>query len=378
MSRRRSKSTDIPKHIDQSKLPDYCYWDKSGKGHWYTQFKDDGKWRRRKVGDERSLLSDLHKEIEKRTVKDFNTITWLYEKFKKSPSYKRSKPQIDAWEYAHGILAKHPTLKAGVSLAQVPLNSWNPELVQKTIDSVGEKNGATAAKRVREFISRMFNWGSGRGHCQQSPVGKPEMPAERKRQRIPEIKLVKRLERFALERGSQARQKGNCAPFIFSIMVIARKCRLRGIETRTTTDAHLLDIGIDCQRRKGSRTNVTEYDELLEEAIDRALTRRGEIFEKKKRPIPFNPEDRFLIVGTSGQPLSKSAWSNAWSRFLNLAIENGIMSKEEWFGLHDLKRRGVTDTPGTKAERMEASGHKSLKGFEPYDKRKSIVRPSPD
>ena len=54
------------------------------------------------------------------------------------------------------------------------------------------------------------------------------------------------------------------------------------------------------------------------------------------------------------------------------------MTKEEWFGLHDLKRRGVTDTSGTIAERMEASGHKSLKGFEPYDKRKSIVSPSPD
>tara|TARA_R110000782_G_scaffold47256_4_gene104034 strand:- start:385 stop:1521 length:1137 start_codon:yes stop_codon:yes gene_type:complete len=378
VSRKRSKSTDIPKHIDHPKLPNYCYWDKSGKGHWYTQFKEDGKWRRRKVGDEKSLLSDLHKEIEKRIAKDFNTLSWLFGKFKKSPAYKRSKSQIEAWDYAFGILDKHPTLKAGITLAKVPLNYWNPELVQKTIDSVGESNGATAAKRVREFISRMFNWGSGRGHCQSSPVGKPEMPAERKQQRIPETKLVKRLELFAKERGSQARTKGSCSPYIFSTMVIARKCRLRGVETRTATDAHLLDIGIDCQRRKGSRTNVTEYDELLEEAIGMAIDRRNKIFEKKSRPIPFKAEDRFLIVGTSGQPLSKSSWSNAWSRFLSLAIEQGIMTKEEWFGLHDLKRRGVTDTSGTIAERMEASGHKSLKGFEPYDKRKSIVSPSPD
>lgn len=39
---------------------------------------------------------------------------------------------------------------------------------------------------------------------------------------------------------------------------------------------------------------------------------------------------------------------------------------------------GLKHIAAQKAERMEASGHKSLKGFEPYDKRKSIVLPSPD
>lgn len=376
MSRLRRKNPNAPKHIDQAKLPAYCYWDKSG--HWYTQYKDAGRWRRRKIGGIESELSDLHREIEKRTVDDFNTLIWVFEKFKRSPQYDRGDRQLEAWDYALSILKQHQTLKAGVSLAQVPLQSWNPNLVQNAIDSIGEKHGPTSAKRVREFISRMFNWGSGRGLCPSSPVGRPEMPRERKLQRVPETDLVKRLEGLARERGSQARKKGSCSPYIFAVMVIARKCRLRSIEVRLATDAHLLEIGIDCQRKKGSRANITQYDELLEEAIDSALTRRSAIFQKKGKPIPFKPELRPLIVGTEGQPLGKSTLKSAWSRFLTMAISEGLMSKEEWFGLHDLKRRGITDTKGNRADRMEASGHKTDKAFDAYDKSKPIVAPSPD
>ena len=48
------------------------------------------------------------------------------------------------------------------------------------------KNGPSAAKKVREYLSRLFNWGMNRNYCTINPVKKPEMPQERKLQRLPE------------------------------------------------------------------------------------------------------------------------------------------------------------------------------------------------
>ena len=78
-----------------------------------------------------------------------------------------------------------------------------------------------------------------------------------------------------------------------------------------------------------------------------------------------------------GQAISGRTWQNAWRRFLELAINEGVMTKEEWFGLHDMKRRGTTDTPGTKAEKLEATGL-SERVLPVYDKSVPIVDPAPD
>jgi len=48
------------------------------------------------------------------------------------------------------------------------------------------------------------------------------------------------------------------------------------------------------------------------------------------------------------------------------------MTEEDWFGLHDIKRRGTTDTEGTAENKLEATGHKSRQMLEIYDK--SIAR----
>jgi len=376
--RPRKHNPNAPAHINQKSLPDYCYWDNSGTGHWYTVFSDNGKQRRKKIGDSESKVSDLHRAIEERVQDDYNNLVWLHSKFVKSDKFGAvSQSQRDAWEYALSILSKHPTKKRGMMLSHIPLEGWSPQLTQKVMDSVGKRNGPTAAKRVREYLRKIFNWGYLRDHCPPDPVGNPEMPKERKRQRLPDLQVVKRLERFARVRGTQAKTAGSCAPYIWSALVISRKCRLRGIEVFTSTEAHLLEKGVDCQRRKGSRANITEYDELLEDAIDAAIERRRAIFAKKGKATPIRPEDRLIMVNTSGQRITKSAWQNAWRRFLDLAVKEGVIKEEDRFGLHDMKRRGITDTEGTRADRLEASGLSDYKILSTYDKSKAVVKPAP-
>lgn len=81
----------------------------------------------------------------------------------------------------------------------------------------------------------------------------------------------------------------------------------------------------------------------------------------------MHPENRPLIVAADGSELRKSSLDTAWQRLIKLAIEEEIITEEDRFGLHDLKRRGITDTKGTRHEKREASGHRSASMMDTYD-----------
>lgn len=62
-------------------------------------------------------------------------------------------------------------------------------------------------------------------------------------------------------------------------------------------------------------------------------------------------------------------------RAIRNAVKDGILSQEDWFGLHSLRHRCVTDTTGDK---MEASGHKTDAMMHVYDHSLPIVGESGD
>ena len=81
------------------------------------------------------------------------------------------------------------------------------------------------------------------------------------------------------------------------------------------------------------------------------------------------------IVLAHGEPLTKSGLDSAWQRFIRLAIEKEVITADQRFGLHDLKRKGGTDTPGTFAEKQQALGlTEQMMKF--YDKSVPEVAPS--
>ena len=65
-----------------------------------------------------------------------------------------------------------------------------------------------------------------------------------------------------------------------------------------------------------------------------------------------------------------------WQYFITSAIEAGVISPEQRFTLHGLKHRGITDTVGKKAEKKEASGHRSDAMLELYDHEVAVVEPA--
>jgi hypothetical protein len=102
------------------------------------------------------------------------------------------------------------------------------------------------------------------------------------------------------------------------------------------------------------------------------------VWLNRKTPIPIAPSRRNIIVASHGGPLRKSSLDTAWQRFITLALADDIITPEQRFALHDLKRRGITDTVGTRADKQEASGHRDPKMMDVYDHSIPTVSPSAD
>jgi integrase len=61
---------------------------------------------------------------------------------------------------------------------------------------------------------------------------------------------------------------------------------------------------------------------------------------------------------------------------IHAAIEAGTIAPEQRFGLHGLKHRGITDTAGNRADKQDASGHKSAAMLDVYDHALPVVNPA--
>jgi len=379
MARPRSKQKNYPSHIDSKKLPLGCYWDPSGKGHWYTRFKDDdGIARRAKIGGRDATMADLHRLIEEKDGVLIATFQWLVDEFERSPQFKGLAPATKKG-YAHHsrVVTSHPSKNPRITLGQTERAKWTTPDIQKIIDSVAQSRGPSTAKHCYTVLKRVFNWGLNRGYSEKNPVQAIELPKERQRRRLPPIEVMNALIVFANERSKRKpKTEGSCPHYIALALELAYLNRLRGIEVFKTTDAQVLESGLECVRTKRSSDNTTKWNPRLRRAARSAQNLRDAIWSKKKRPYPIKPENRLLLVNTLGDPILQDSWQSAWKRFIALAIKEGVITKEQRFGLHDMKRRGATDTKGTKAEKMEATGHHSRQMLDIYDHSKPHVNAS--
>lgn len=154
--------------------------------------------------------------------------------------------------------------------------------------------------------------------------------------------------------------------------MLAYSVRLRGIKVCTLTDAHRQDDGIRSNRRKGSRDNVPEWDPAMIEAWDQLIARRTRIWNRKGRvrPVPLRASDRYLLIERGGEPITRSALSSAWQRFITEAIRVGVIAKEDRFALHGLKHHGITD-----GDNKAAGGHTSASMQQRCDHEVPVVQP---
>ncbi len=370
--RKRQYDPTIPAHIDQGKLPKYCYWDRE-KEHWYTS---DGKHKRVRLAGSRATLSQLHRLMEDRAKGNVDTFKWLSEKYKESTKFTSlARSTQRTYTRSETIINTHST-KINKPLGGVPLNLWRNSTVQKLVDKLTVNNGPKAANEALKYARIVFKWGKNRDLCQHNPTNDIERAKERQLRRLPDENVLKLLIDRAKKRGEFPQHKeGSCPPYLWCVFVLGVELRHRGIETVRLTDADMLEEGIRSKRAKGSRTNITRWNGKLRKVVKFLKEYRSQIWEKRGYPIPAKPEDRQLFVGKTGEPLKKSGLNAAYGRFIRLAIEDKVITEEQRFGMHDLKRRGTTDTPGTRGDKAQATGHKDEATVDIYDFSETVVEP---
>ena len=374
----RKHNPRIPKHIDQSKLPTGVYYDTRGRGRWYIQYRNEaGALRSQTIADSKATLSELHRIIELREGIDRYTLRYLCDQFHTSAQFKALMFKTQkGYEYCRSIVVEWPT-QTGMVLGDLSTERFSQPLIQRLVDKIANEGKPTKANSVLRYLRRLFRWGMNRGHCKANPAMGVESAKERKLRRLPGTELMERVIQHAKAKGAdypKRGQSGTCPAYLWMVMELAYLCRLRGIEVITLTDANALTTGVMTNRRKGSRDNIVKWSPRLRAVWEAAQARRAEIWDKECRlPAKTAGNRLLLVVARNGDALQKSSLDTAWQRFMTRAIKDEVIEPTERFGLHDLKRQGITDTVGTRHEKQEASGHRSSDMLNIYDMSIPIV-----
>jgi site-specific recombinase XerC len=377
-SRKRKHNPHIPPHIDQAAIPAAVFYDHRGKGTWYTLHRDEaGQQRRQNIATSLASLSELHRIMEERDGIDRDSLRYLCEQYHASLKFKRlSQKTQDDYTWSRDVLLKIPT-KLKKPLGELAVRKFTPALIQRIIDSIADEGTPSKAAHALRYLRLVMQWGRNRGYLDTNPAQGIEAPIERKQRRLPSPAVMQLLIDRARDLGQLKRgQAGACPAYLSYVMELAYLCRLRGIEAVTLTDANELTEGVLTNRRKGSRDNVVRWTPRLRAAWDGAKAYRALVWERSKTAVPIAPDKRFIIVAAHGGALRKSSLDTAWQRFITTALEAGAIAPNDRFALHDLKRRGITDTPGTRADKQLASGHRDESMLDVYDLSVPTVDPS--
>lgn len=396
MTRARKRAANFPPHIDHLQVPKGIYWDASGKGRWFCVDLREGVPGRTTVAGPLARQSELHAIAEQRAGLDAKgTIGRVMAAFEDSTEFRELSAGSRKNYKTSAAHIRKIKVKGNMTLDQLLVDQTDPPLYQRLVELVAKghpesKPGAgdavpaqpSKANHLQRYLSRTFNWGRRHGECRTNPAEGIRQAKERKQKKMPTLDAYVAVIRFAHERGQlKPHTEGSVSPYMAPLMEIALQCRLRGIEALTLTDAHATAEGIVSNRRKGSFDNVTRWTPRLRASWQAALDLRKAILAKPKnrtRVTPLLPEDRRVFITESGSPLTKSGLDSAWQRLMAAAMdpETGVITPDQYFTLHGLKHRGITDTKGSKATKRDAAGHKDPRTTDTYDHELQIVEPA--
>lgn len=380
--RKRKHDPTIPAHIDQGSIPRGIYWQRGsteGIGRWFVFDRVEGKPKRKTVATADARLSDLHRIAEERAGVDRATLGYLLDEFHKSRRFAELAPGTRrGYEFCRRVAKAHETAKLG-RLGDLHVSRITRPGIQRVVETIADQGTPTKANALLRYLRRVFHWGMNRGLCDTNPAQGVEAAKERRSGRMPASDVVAAVREFARLRGARkAHTEGSVAPYLWLVLDLAYLLRLRGSEVLMLTDASERADGVHAERLKGSRATLTEWSPRLRDTWAAAVDLRREALAKlpKGIVIPINPARRPLIVGQGGARLSKDGLDTAWQRMMHLAIAEGVIAREQRFGLHGMKHRGVTDTKGNRADKQDAGGHKSAAMVDVYDHAVPRVQPA--
>lgn len=371
MSRHRKLDPSIPVFIDQRKIPVGCYWNKRDR-YWYAL--PGGK--RKRIAGPDAQLSDLHAAMETLHGVDRGSLDYMLGRFEASAQFTAlAKGTQDDYRYCRKAVQDFET-KIGVKFADLRRSAITPPAIQRLVDKLAEAH-PTKANHVKRYLSAAYSWARLRMGVAENPARGVAQAKERRAHRMPQADTMRAFVGFLRQRGSmQPRSRGSVAPYVWAAAEIAYRCRARSVEVREMTDADATKEGVIVRRHKGSLTNITAWCPELREAWEWLQARRDAIWRAKLAVVPLEAAKRPVVVTESGRPVGRYTLLSAWRRAVKQAIEAKVITAETRFGMHGLKHRGVTDTPGGRTARKDAAGHKSQAMTDLYSHDLDVVQPA--
>jgi site-specific recombinase XerD len=366
-SGRKRTSKNIPAHIDSNKLPDRVWFNSSGAGRWMLTIYDEfHKRQAKRICDSEATLFEIWQAAESHAVKTLATFTTLSNDFQQTLAWKKLSPLTQKdYLLCHQAIITRETSTG--KLGEISLNKWTVGLIRNYRDKRAEESESRANKEL-SYIKRLFSWAY---EYEKVPLN----PATG----IKKLTIAPR-QHYAEDRDYYylihiARQSGYW--YVEYAMELAYLCRMRMCEVLELTDANEQTNGLIIYRRKGSKTNITEWMPRLRAVWEELKQKRSTILQDRRKPSPIRAQDRHLFISErTGDKIDISTLQTAMQRLTTIAKAQAQKDGIEFnsFTFHDLKRKGISDT--TASERLASAGHRSPEMMKVYDVKPDIVKPT--
>ena len=305
----------------------------------------------------RKLQKELVNQEEKLVLDD------LWQMWKDSAEFSdRSKATCTNESYEIAPLIKH--------FGEKPLDAYKlPDVKQYLELRQKDGNGLTAkgkgsramALKERKLLQRLFNWGAALGYCQQLVCTSLKVPKNPAKTEIIEDWQFEGLRRHLSEIGDLY-----C---VGAYLLMARMGDMRSL-----TPEQLEPKGIKITQEKVSGvTQYKEYNEDVDEWLERALSRYNRIKErclKEGRSAPTT-----LLCKPDGGKYTYWGVESQFSRAKEKLEASLGMEMKFGFTFHTIKHTTITNfVPAERGStKQQASGHKSEQVLRIYDHEVPVV-----
>ena len=364
---RKRESKSIPEHINVDKLPDHVWFNQSGAGKWMLNYYDEFHHRKNKrICGPDATLSEIWQAYEAQQIKKIATFTTLSLEFQQTHIWNKLSP-LTQKDYinCHRTIISRDTSTG--KLGDLSLKQWTVGLIRKYRDKRAEESESRANKEL-SYIKRVFAWAYEYEKVPINPGTGVKKLTIAPRQHYADDRDYHYLLNIA---------KLSAYWYVPYAMELAYLCRMRMCEVLDLTDANEQDNGLIIRRRKGSKTNITEWQPRLRAIWDDLKQKRNGIFQDRKQPHPIRADNRYLFISErTGDKLDISSMQTAMQRVTEMAEDQAKKGGVEFnrFTFHDLKRKGISDT--TASERMASAGHRSPEMMRVYDVKPDVVKPT--
>lgn len=312
MGRKRKKA--------YQKLPDYVYVNR--KRYIYKAPKQKALT----IGSIDMPMTELWAEYHKLTTCDDGSLGYIADEYYKSPRFLKLKSGAESKRNLDNALSI-------ISRGAMP-----EQILPVTIrDYLDNRKSKVAANREIAALSAMWSWGREYGHIDlPNPCKGVRRHTEKPRKRYVSEVEYKRIYKIMPKHIQVA-------------MELAYLCRMRLSEVLDCRCKDIEPDGLNVRRLKGSDGSLTLWSPRLKKVVNRGL-----------QDCIRTPE--MTIINIEGSPVRRSSFQTTWQR--------RIIGHSDRFSFHDLKAAGISDFSGDK---KAASGHKSDRMIDVYDRKRKIV-----